>query len=76
MTKKKQLAALLDQDGWSEQDIRAAFGQPVESMTRERVARTLRILGCGPTMRKKIVNAWLEGARERRERARCLSAQE
>ena len=73
MTKKKQFAALLDQDGWSEQDIRAAFGQPVESMTRERVARTLRILGCGPTMRKKVVNAWLEGARER---ARSLSAQE
>ena len=73
MTKKKQLAALLDQDGWSEQDIRAAFGQSVESMTRERVARTLGILGCGPTMRKKIVDAWLEGARER---ARCLSAQE
>lgn len=76
MTKREQLAAVLAEDGWSEQDIESAFGQSIKAMTRERVVRTLRILGGYKPMRMKIMDAWLEGARERRERARSLSAQE
>lgn len=66
-TKRDQLAAILEEDGWSEQDIRTAFGKPIKSMTQERVARTLRTLGCGQPMRTRIMGAWIEEKRSARE---------